>query len=263
LPPRLRQLPLPAGPRPLLANFSSRVTPRHRDRLWTESPSPPNRRRGAPLRAGVAAAERWRLWFATTSFAFGHSPPHPLWSPWSSCCLPISPPVRSCAATFSPPASSLRLPRRGWSSPASPPAASDPFLRLPGRPGHYASPENHYRDLSSSTSRLEHTLLQPENPAIKWAFWGPALRRRDSLQALALPLAPGAASSCFLFLNYLCLPPLPARSGLKRQRMLFPLAEIPLPDGALPGPRELPGPFPHGLFWLAFLSLSPPQPSTV
>ena len=127
------------------------------------------------------------------------------------------------------------------------------YVALVG-PAHYASPENHYRDLF-----FEHIppwsvpSLESEDPAVKWAFWGLPSGATLPWPAWVVPLACWSGFFLLLFLNYVCLAGLFRRQWVDRQRMLFPLAEIPFQMARYRGDEWIPGPFRSGWFWLAFL----------
>ncbi len=121
-------------------------------------------------------------------------------------------------------------------------------------PAHYASPENHYRDqFFEHIPKWSVPSLASENPAVKWAFWGLPSGATLPWQEWVVPLACWSGFFLLLFLNYLCLAGLFRRQWVDRQRMLFPLAEIPFQMARYRGGEWVPGPFRSGWFWLAFL----------
>jgi hypothetical protein len=121
-------------------------------------------------------------------------------------------------------------------------------------PAHYASPENRYRELFfEHIPRWSLPSLQPEDPVIKWAFWGLPSGASLPWQPWLVPLACWSGFFFLLFANYVCLAGLFRRQWTDRQRMLFPLAEIPFQMARYRGDEGIPGPFRSGWFWLAFL----------
>lgn len=121
-------------------------------------------------------------------------------------------------------------------------------------PAHYASPENHYRDLFfEHLPRWAFPSLEAEHPAIKWAFWGLPSGAVLPWHEWVVPLACWSGFFFLLFVNYVCLAGLLQRQWIDRQRMLFPLAEIPFQVARYRGEEWLPGPFRSASFWLAFL----------
>lgn len=126
------------------------------------------------------------------------------------------------------------------------------YVSLVG-PAHYASPENHFRELF-----FEHippwstTSLSAEAPVVKWAFWGMPSGASIPWQPWVVPLAAWSVFFLLLFLNYVFLAGLFRRQWVDRQRMLFPLAEIPFQITRYQGAERIPGPFRSVWFWLAF-----------
>ncbi len=121
-------------------------------------------------------------------------------------------------------------------------------------PAHYAGPENHYRNLFfEHLPRWAFPSLEAESPAIKWAFWGLPSGALLPWHEWVVPLACWSGFFLLLFVNYVCLAGLLQRQWISRQRMLFPLAEIPFQLARYRGDEWLPGPFRSASFWLAFL----------
>ena len=120
-------------------------------------------------------------------------------------------------------------------------------------PAHYASAENHYQELFfEDIPAWSIVSLQAEDPAIKWAFWGLPSGATIPWRAWAVPLSAWSGFYLLLFLNYLCLAGLFQRQWSQKQRMLFPLAEIPFQMARYRGREALPGPLRSPWFWVAF-----------
>ncbi len=121
-------------------------------------------------------------------------------------------------------------------------------------PAYYVGPENRWREMFFEyIPAWTVPSLSAEAPAVKWAFLGMPSAASFPWQAWVVPLAVWSTFFVLLMLNYVFLASLFQRQWIERQRMLFPLATIPVELVKYQGQEIVPRVFKSGLFWAAFL----------